>query len=172
MGGGVMSHWGNVLKEARIRAGLTQEELAEKVPISVSYIRKMETGLLGPPRRNKAEMLADALSITDVEERNAFFRAAEVGNDEDMQGFKLVKVEEDEAEQGEQARGTATYNVGHPSVKQPARVVGARAEEIEQLIASGGYSEEEEKEVWGALIEMVKRFNSLKEMQRKVRKED
>src|SRR5688572_16331831 len=61
IGGVVMSHWGNVLREARKWAGLTQEQLAEKVPISVSYIRKMETGLIGPPRRDKAEELADTL---------------------------------------------------------------------------------------------------------------
>ena len=72
-------------------------------------------------------------------------------------------VEEDE----KQANGTTTYSVAHPAVKLPTILIGSKAEEIEQLIASGGYSKEEEEEVWGALIEMVKRFNSLKEMQRK-----
>lgn len=74
-------------------------------------------------------------------------------------------------EEEEQASGAPTYSVAHPSVKLPARFVGVKAEKIEQLIASGGYSKEEEEEVWGALIEMVKRFNSFKETQRKMRKE-
>jgi transcriptional regulator with XRE-family HTH domain len=166
-----MSHWGNVLREARIQAKLTQEQLAAKVPISVSYIRKMETGLIGPPRRDKAEDLADTLNITDPEERNAFFRAAEVGNDEDMEGFRLVKVEDDEVEE-EQANGTPTYSPAHPAISirsLPSNTTGAK---VDRRIASGRFTEEEEKEVEAAIIEMIDRFISFKETQRKMQEED
>lgn len=36
--------WGKILKDYRIKYGLTQEEMAEKVGISVKYISRIETG--------------------------------------------------------------------------------------------------------------------------------
>jgi transcriptional regulator with XRE-family HTH domain len=167
------------LKEARARARLSQRALSEKVGIADSYISRMETGAFPPPSRDVTVKLADALGMSgrpvtlylskkdiDTLERFVFFLAACVAGAEDVEEIRIGEVEEEE-----QGSGATTYTVAHPSVKLPARFVGAKVEEIEQLIASGGYSEEEEEEVWGALVEMVKRFNSFKEMQRKARKE-
>jgi transcriptional regulator with XRE-family HTH domain len=166
-----MTRWGSVLKKARTRAGLTQEDLAAKVHhISVSYLRKMETGLLGPPRREKAEMLADALNITDPEKRNAFFRAAEVGNDEDMEGFRLVKVEDDKAVKSKQQAGsTPLPTMANPAVEVGDTLLGTTGQHIDRLIASGDLSPEEEDEVAAALIEMTKRFLAFKEAKQQMK---
>ena len=92
-----MTHFGQLLKEARIRNRLTQQELAKKVGIHHSYISKMENEDYCPSF-DKAKMLAEALSINDDEEKYLeFLNAAE-----DLKGFKLVKVK-DEAEEEEQA---------------------------------------------------------------------
>lgn len=159
-----MTHWGNVLREARTRARLTQEELAAQVPISVSYIRKMETGLLGPPTREKAEKLADALNITDPENRNAFFRAAEVGNDEDMEGFRLVKVEDDEAVKAKQQASYTPMPI-NPAIAIQRLPFNSPGAQINRLIASRGYSEEKEKKVGAAVVEIVEQVLALIETQ-------
>ncbi len=40
-------NWSNILKFYRIKANLTQEQLAEKIGISVKYISRIETGKSG-----------------------------------------------------------------------------------------------------------------------------
>src|SRR5207248_1983334 len=87
-----MSNFGELLREARIRAGLTQEELAQEVDVSDGYICKLETGDSTSPSRKVAVKLADALGISDPEERIKFLSAAGVLHDEDWHGFDLVKV--------------------------------------------------------------------------------
>jgi transcriptional regulator with XRE-family HTH domain len=79
------------LREARIRARLTQKDLAKRVPADHTYISKMEKGLFLPTRK-LALGLADALGISDPEERNKFLLAAGVLNEEDLKGFQLVNV--------------------------------------------------------------------------------
>lgn len=86
-----MSRFRELLKEARTRAGLTQKELAEIVDVSDGYICKMETSVLRPPSRGVAENLADTLGLRKKSRRRLeFLLAAEVANEEDMQGFTLV----------------------------------------------------------------------------------
>ena len=181
----MMKRFDECLKEARKRARLSQRALSERVGIADSYISRMETGAFPPPSRDVTVKLADALGMSGrpvtlylskkdiaVLERFVFFLAAYVAGAEDVQAIRLLPAEESEAAEEEHGSGTTSDSVAHRSVKLPAGFVGARAEEIEQLIASGDYSEEEEEEVWRALIEMVARFNSFKEKQRKTRKED
>jgi transcriptional regulator with XRE-family HTH domain len=159
-----MTYWGNVLKKARTRAGLTQEELAAEVHISVSYLRKMETGLSGPPSREKAEMLADTLNITDPKKRNAFFRAAGVGNEDDMEGFNLVRVLNSKTVTSKQQVGSMPLpTMANPAVEVGDTPLGTTGQHIDRLIASGDLSPEEEDEVAAALIEMTKRFLAFKE---------
>ena len=86
-----MSGFGELLREARICAKLTQKELAKIVPTDHTYISKMEKGLFLPARK-LALGLADALGITDKDARNTFLLAAGVLNQEDVQGFALVEV--------------------------------------------------------------------------------
>jgi transcriptional regulator with XRE-family HTH domain len=55
--------FGKRLRELRIRAGLTQNELASIVGVAPSYLSKVETGSKDPPSRKVLPRLADALGI-------------------------------------------------------------------------------------------------------------
>ncbi|ANN16154.1 XRE family transcriptional regulator [Amycolatopsis orientalis] len=56
-----------LLKGHRVRAGLTQEELAEGSGVSVRAISDMERGIAKGPQRRTIESLAGPLSLTDEE---------------------------------------------------------------------------------------------------------
>jgi len=56
----------NKFKLARMKAGLTQLELAKKLGVSESLITKWETGR-GKPRGVKLEMLAQVLNVKPEE---------------------------------------------------------------------------------------------------------
>jgi transcriptional regulator with XRE-family HTH domain len=85
-----MTHFGELLKEARIRAGLTQQELAKKVGINHSYISKMENEDF-LPSHDKAERLADALGMSEGTKTDFLLEAKAAGK-EDLKGYILVKV--------------------------------------------------------------------------------
>lgn len=93
-----MSHFGKLLREARKRAGLTQQELADKVGIDDSYISKMEKGIFDLPSREVVVRLANALGPSDKRDRKRieFLFAAGVASNEDLKGFALAKIENDE----------------------------------------------------------------------------
>ncbi|MER7865286.1 NB-ARC domain-containing protein [Amycolatopsis japonica] len=57
----------SLLKGYRVRAGLTQEELAAGAGISVRAISDMERGIAKSPQRRTIESLAVPLSLTDAE---------------------------------------------------------------------------------------------------------
>ena len=61
-------HGGRVsaLAAARLAAGLTQEELAERAGISVRAISDIERGRVTRPRRRSLEVIADALNLRDA----------------------------------------------------------------------------------------------------------
>ncbi|OAN47772.1 hypothetical protein A6A03_09040 [Chloroflexus islandicus] len=63
-----------LLKQCRLELGLTQTQLAVRAGISVSLVRKYETGARVPPRAT-AVQLANALELAG-EERAAFLVAA------------------------------------------------------------------------------------------------
>ena len=63
------------LRRHRARAGLTQEDLAEKAGLSVRAISDLERGLKQRPRATTLQLLSDALGIPE-EERPAFEAAA------------------------------------------------------------------------------------------------
>ncbi|MBB4678298.1 helix-turn-helix domain-containing protein [Crossiella cryophila] len=63
-----------MLREFRLRAGMTQEELAEGSGVSARTISLLETGRREAPRLASARLLAEALSLP-VEERGALFAA-------------------------------------------------------------------------------------------------
>ena len=56
-----------MLKHFRLRAGLTQEELAARSGVSTRTIRGLETGARSNPRRASLRQLADALELTPHE---------------------------------------------------------------------------------------------------------
>ena len=56
--------FGTLLRRARIVAGLTQEELAERAGISSRSIRDMERGGARRPRKETVALLARALGLS------------------------------------------------------------------------------------------------------------
>jgi tetratricopeptide (TPR) repeat protein/transcriptional regulator with XRE-family HTH domain len=53
-----------MLRRLRVRAGLTQEELAGAAGLSPRAISDLERGMVGIPRRDTVRLLADALQLT------------------------------------------------------------------------------------------------------------
>jgi transcriptional regulator with XRE-family HTH domain len=64
-------NFGSLLRAYRLRAGLTQDELAETSGVSARTISLLETGKRDRPRLASARLLADACGL-DAEERAAF----------------------------------------------------------------------------------------------------
>ena len=58
-----MATTGGRIKEARLRAGMTQSELAEKVGVKFSAIHKYEKGLVVNLKRETILALAEALDV-------------------------------------------------------------------------------------------------------------
>lgn len=54
-----------LLRGHRLRAGLTQAELAQRAGIGVRTVRDLERGRSSRPQRTTVELLADALGLTD-----------------------------------------------------------------------------------------------------------
>jgi transcriptional regulator with XRE-family HTH domain len=74
-----------LLRLARRRAGLSQEELAERAGLSARAISSLERGINRSPRRDTLDMLAGALGLS-ADERRQWERlrrqqAVRVGND-------------------------------------------------------------------------------------------
>ena len=69
--------FGPVLRQFRLAAGLTQEELAERCGLSVRGISDLERGVNVRPRRDTIELLVQALSLTGPD-RLALEEAARV----------------------------------------------------------------------------------------------
>ena len=67
--------FGDLLRERRVVAGLTQEELAERAGLSVRGISDLERGARARPHRDTLLRLADALAIQGAA-RAAFVGAA------------------------------------------------------------------------------------------------
>ena len=54
---------GELLRQRRIAAGLTQEELADRARISVRAIGDLERGVRRTPHKDTLRLLAEALSL-------------------------------------------------------------------------------------------------------------
>jgi transcriptional regulator with XRE-family HTH domain len=61
--------FGDLLRQARRHAGLTQEALAERAGISHSAVSSLERGINRAPRRDTLELLCTALDLTSEEQR-------------------------------------------------------------------------------------------------------
>jgi tetratricopeptide (TPR) repeat protein/transcriptional regulator with XRE-family HTH domain len=66
------------LRQFRLRAGLTQEALAERSGVSVRTIRGLETGARRNPQRSSLQQLADAMALSE-DDRVALMSAVFAG---------------------------------------------------------------------------------------------
>ncbi|MFG2846477.1 BTAD domain-containing putative transcriptional regulator [Kitasatospora sp. NPDC048296] len=55
--------WGAILRGARLAAGLTQSEVAERAGLSVRALRYIESGRVAQPRRDSLDRLAQAVGL-------------------------------------------------------------------------------------------------------------
>jgi transcriptional regulator with XRE-family HTH domain len=165
-----MSHFGGLLKEARLRARLTQKELGEKVGVDDSYISKIEAGVNSPPKGVILELL-EALGIIKKSRRwQKFLLAAGVASAEDMEGFKLVEERNDQVLKA----GTQAISTPMPKIVHSAKAIpygNTPGKEIDRLLAVASLSKEEKRKVAGEVMEFTKRLLTLIETLRKKEEE-
>jgi transcriptional regulator with XRE-family HTH domain len=150
-----MSRFRKLLREARKRAGLSQPKLAEKVDVDKSYISKLETGVFPPPSREVVLKLAAALNIREKTRRwLEFLLAAGVASEEDMEGFELVEVEDDETEAEEEEE--EAISMAHRAITLRKSRVRTSREELQRLISSAYLPEENEEKVFAVLLEITR----------------
>jgi transcriptional regulator with XRE-family HTH domain len=165
------SRFRKLLREARKRAELSQPKLAKKVDVDKSYISKLETGVFPPPSREVVLKLAAALNIREKTRRwPDFLLAAGVTSEEDMEGFELVEVEDDEAE-AEEEEGRPISLIAHPAIALPDSLFRTSRKEFNDLIDSAHLTAEEDEQVFAAFVEIAKPILALIKTQRKMRKE-
>ncbi len=70
--------FGQQLKELRKAKGLTQTELAQQAGISFTYVSKLETGTMSPPRQNIILALAKSLEIDGADTDKLFGLAGKI----------------------------------------------------------------------------------------------
>lgn len=76
-------NWSKILKDSMLKANLTQEQLAEKIGISVKYISRIETGKSGIKTQTLIKYI-NLLGITP----NVFYKSF-VDNSEIMSNIRL-----------------------------------------------------------------------------------
>lgn len=73
--------FGQRLRELRKARGMTQTELAEKAAISFTYVSKMETGAMPPPRQHNIMALAEVLELNKADTDQLFGLARKIPSD-------------------------------------------------------------------------------------------
>lgn len=87
-------NWGEILKNHRLKLGLTQEDLAEKIGISVKYISKIETGKSGIKTQTLIKYI-NILGITPNTIYKSFIKNPEVLSSIELSD-KIEELSEDE----------------------------------------------------------------------------
>lgn len=154
-----MSHFHEILREERRRAGLTQQALAENAGIDHSYISKMETEEGTLPTREITLKLAQALGIRrKTRQWINFLHEADVAGTEDLEGFALVEVREPTRAEG----ASEAYS-------RASNAWDARVDEIARLISSVNLEEEIKELVCDGIVEYTTRLLAAVELLRKTR---
>jgi PAS domain S-box-containing protein len=73
--------FGQRLRELRQAKGMTQEGLAQRTDISTTYVSKLETGVVPPPRQKIILALAKALGVDKSEQDDLFGLAKKIPPD-------------------------------------------------------------------------------------------
>jgi predicted ATPase/DNA-binding XRE family transcriptional regulator len=94
-----MSRFGEVLRQHRLRRGLTQEELAERSHLSARAISDLERGTKARPRLSTLRLLTDALGM-DAAAAAALAQAADPARpntiDASFQGMPALRIQRSE----------------------------------------------------------------------------
>ncbi|MFH1741330.1 MAG: helix-turn-helix transcriptional regulator, partial [bacterium] len=64
-----MARFADILKKYRYRAGLTQQQLGDRLRLSSPYIAQIESGLKPPPSPDLVERIGQVLRVSDEEMR-------------------------------------------------------------------------------------------------------
>ena len=70
--GSTLMTFGQRVRELRQATGMTQGELAQKTAISSTYVSKLETGVISPPRQKIILALAKALGVNESDTDELF----------------------------------------------------------------------------------------------------
>ena len=62
-----MTVFGTLLREARMKVGLSQKALADRVGFNISHLNRIEKGERNPPKKDKILAIAGALDLNDSE---------------------------------------------------------------------------------------------------------
>jgi transcriptional regulator with XRE-family HTH domain len=142
-------------------ANLNASELSARTSISVSYLTRIIRGEVVNPTIDFVSRIASGLGVTETE----LLR-------EDVQAGVPVKIAANQSEKSkQQADSTLMPTTANLSMTLPNILLGARAQEIQRLIASAGLEEEEEKQVFTDLVGITKYLLWRIEMQRKMQKD-
>ena len=71
-----MSPFSHLLHDLRLRYGVSQAELAERIGYEQSYLSSVEIGLKGPPANEFVDRLSTGLALT-LDEKTALYEALE-----------------------------------------------------------------------------------------------
>lgn len=73
--------FGQKLREYRLRAGKTQEELADAIDVDFTYVSKIENDKARPPKRERIEQAAHYLDLDQEEEIDLLLLAEKLPSD-------------------------------------------------------------------------------------------
>jgi len=108
--------FGKRLRELRRLKGLTQQQLADRVGVSFTYISKLETGALPPPRERTILALAMAL---DGEPDELFALAGKIPHEllrrVDAQAIRLLRSLEDDQKARKRGSKMRRRSIGDPA---------------------------------------------------------
>lgn len=130
---------GVLLRDARRRAGLTQEGLAVVSGVGVRTIRRLETGGGNEPRIGTVTLLADALDVTPEQRRDLL---AAIGGQGAREGVPAGEAAPSARAEPPAAPGPLPGNL--PAV--PTEVSEA-ADDLARVVAAGLRREEEQRRV-------------------------
>ena len=83
--------FGELLRVCRLRARLTQEQLAARATLSERAVRNLEAERVRSPRNDTVRLLADALELTGPE-RGSWFEAARASTGREREPAGIVTV--------------------------------------------------------------------------------
>ena len=74
-------NFGDLVKQYRLRAGLTQRQLAERAKLDFTYVSKIEGNKVPPPARESIEAIASVLKLSPHEREELITLAGRIPTD-------------------------------------------------------------------------------------------